>query len=147
MGLQLERGAVVHRGLELRAASRIRIGEGSVIGFDSILDGRAGLDIGRHVNVSSSVAIWTLEHDHRDPYFGARGAPVVVGDRAWLSFRCTVLPGVTIGEGAVVAAGAVVTKDVPSFAIVAGVPAVVVGERSSRELTYELTDTVVPWFV
>jgi acetyltransferase-like isoleucine patch superfamily enzyme len=72
---------------------------------------------------------------------------VAIGDRAWLSFRCTVLPGVTIGEGAVVAAGAVVTNDVPSYAIVAGVPAHVTGERTPRDLTYELTGTITPWFV
>jgi acetyltransferase-like isoleucine patch superfamily enzyme len=147
MGLELGRGACVHRGLELRAARHVRIGEGSVIGFDAILDGRAGIDIGRQVNVSSSVAIWTVQHDHRDPRFSAHGGPVVVGDRAWLSFRCTVLPGVTIGEGAVVAAGAVVTRDVPSFAIVAGIPARVIGERTPRELTYDLTQTRTPWFV
>lgn len=145
-GLQLGPGAVIHRGLELRVAQRIRIGEGSVIGFDVVLDGRQGIEIGRHVNVSSQAAIWTLQHDHRDPRFATRGAPVVVGDRAWLSFRCTVLPGVRIGEGAVVAAGAVVTKDVPAYAIVAGIPARVVGERP-RELTYELNRGVSLWFV
>jgi maltose O-acetyltransferase len=72
---------------------------------------------------------------------------VVVGDHAWLSFRCTVLPGVTIGEGAVVAAGAVVTKDVPRYAIVAGIPARVIGERSPRGLDYDLTLANTPWFV
>jgi acetyltransferase-like isoleucine patch superfamily enzyme len=147
MGVRLGRGALVHRGLELRAPTRVRIGAGSVIGFDAILDGRKGIEIGRQVNISSSVAIWTLQHDHRDPQFRARGGPVVIGDRAWLSFRCTVLPGVTIGEGAVVAAGAVVTKDVPRYAIVGGVPASVIGERSPRELTYDLTKAAVPWFV
>lgn len=147
MGLALGPGAIVHRGLELRAANGVRIGEGTVIGFDVILDGRRGIVIGRHVNVSSEVAIWTLQHDHHDPRFGANGARVTIGDRAWLSFRATVLPGVSIGEGAVVAAGAVVTRDVPPYAIVAGVPARAVGERSPRELSYELTATPAPWFV
>ena len=70
-----------------------------------------------------------------------------IGDRAWLSFRATILPGVSVGEGAVVAAGAVVTSDVPPYAIVAGVPARVVGERSPRELSYELGASAAPWFV
>jgi acetyltransferase-like isoleucine patch superfamily enzyme len=147
MGMRLASGARVHRGLEVRSAANIDIGEGSVIGFDAILDGRRGIKIGRHVNVSSSVAIWTLQHDHDDPQFGALGAPVVIGDRAWLSFRATVLPGVTVGEGAVVAAGAVVTQDIPPYAIAAGVPARVVSERRPRNLRYQLTATPAPWFV
>ncbi len=146
MGMQIAPGACIHRGLELRAARNVRIGEGSVVGFDAILDGRAGIEIGRYVNLSSSVAIWTVQHDHRDPQFHVRGAPVAIGDRAWLSFRCTVLPGVTVGEGAVVATGAVVTKDVPAYAIVGGVPASVIGERS-RELTYERGKGFFPWFI
>jgi carbonic anhydrase/acetyltransferase-like protein (isoleucine patch superfamily) len=147
MGLGLAAGALVHRGLELREPRGVQIGAGSVVGFDVTLDGRRGITIGNHVNISSEVAIWTLQHDHRDPTFAANGAPVAIGDRAWLSFRATILPGVSIGEGAVVAAGAVVTRDVAPYTIVAGVPARVVGERSPRELTYELTATPAPWFV
>jgi acetyltransferase-like isoleucine patch superfamily enzyme len=147
MGVRLGRGARVHRGVEIRDPAQIEIGEGSVIGFDAILDGRRGIRIGRQVNISSAAAIWTMEHDPNDPNFGAHGAPVVIGDRAWLSFRCVVLPGVTVGEGAVVAAGAVVTRDVAPYAIVAGVPARVVGERSPRALTYTLEDELTPWFV
>lgn len=60
-------------------------------------------------------------------------ADVTIGRDAWLGARVIVLPGVTIGEGAVIAAGSVVRKDVPSFAIAAGVPAKVVGERQRGE--------------
>jgi acetyltransferase-like isoleucine patch superfamily enzyme len=147
MGMQLARGACIHRGLEVRRPDNVEIGEGSVIGFDCILDGRERILIGREVNLSSQAALWTLQHNHRDAEFHSVGGPIVVGDRAWISFRATVLPGVTVGEGAVVAAGAVVTRDVPAYAIVAGVPARVVGERSPRELTYELQDGSEPWFV
>ncbi len=147
MGLTLGDGAVIYRGLELRDPGRVRIGEGSVIGFDAVLDGRFGITIGRHVNLSSQVAIWTMQHDHRDPAFRARGAPVSIGDRAWLSFRVTLLPGVSVGEGAVVAAGAIVTRDVEAYTIVAGVPARVVGQRSPRELNFTLVDDAAPWFV
>ena len=65
------------------------------------------------------------------------GGAVTVGDYAWLSFRCVVLPGVTIGEGAVVAAGAVVTADVEPYTIVGGIPARRIGDRA-RGLTYDL---------
>jgi acetyltransferase-like isoleucine patch superfamily enzyme len=147
MGMRLARTARVHRGLELRDARNIEIGDGSVIGFDTILDGRRGITIGRHVNVSSEVAIWTLQHDHRDPEFASHGGRVVVGDRAWLSFRAVVLPGVTIGEGAVVAAGAVVTRDIPPYAIVGGIPAVVIGRREPQSLDYDLVASPAAWFV
>lgn len=59
-------------------------------------------------------------------------APVVIGDRVWIGFKASVLKGVTIGEGAIVAAGAVVTKDVPPFTVVAGNPAVVIRELSKE---------------
>ena len=146
MGLTVGRAAHIYGGLEIRSPGRITIGDGSVVGLNAILDGREGITIGRNVNLSSEVAIWTLQHDPQDAEFGTRGGPVVVEDRAWLSFRCTVLPGVTIGEGAVVAAGSIVTKDVAPFAIVAGIPAEKIGERN-RDLTYELGRAPTYWFV
>jgi acetyltransferase-like isoleucine patch superfamily enzyme len=145
MGMRLADRVLIYRGLEFRKARRIEIGEGTVVGFDCILDGRGGLSLGRNVNLSSEVAIWTMQHDHRDPDFAGVQAPVNVGDRAWLSFRCTILPGVTVGEGAVIAAGAVVVKDVPPYAIMAGVPATQVSERP-RNLRYEFPGRG-PWFV
>jgi maltose O-acetyltransferase len=72
-----------------------------------------------------------------DPNFGCESAPVVIEDFAWISCRTVVLPGTRIGKGAVVAAGAVVTKDVEPYSIVAGVPAKKIGERS-RDLNYYL---------
>ena len=146
MGLTVGRRAHIYGGMEIRHPRNVTIGEGSVIGLNATLDGRSGIAIGRNVNVSSEVAIWTLEHDPQAPDFGAKGGPVIVGDRAWLSFRCTILPGVTIGEGAVVAAGAVVTHDVAPFAIVAGIPAAQIGERN-RDLTYELGEVPAYWFI
>jgi maltose O-acetyltransferase len=62
---------------------------------------------------------------------------VIIGDHVWIAYRAVILPGVTIGEGAVVAAGAVVTRDVEPFPIVAGVPAKKIGERN-RNLDYQL---------
>jgi len=101
------------------------------------LDARRGLVIGNYVNFSSEVMIWTLQHDHNSPTFADKGGKVVIGDRAWISCRAIILPGVTIGEGAVVAAGAVVTKDVAPYTIVGGIPAKEIGKRN-RDLTYEL---------
>ncbi len=66
-----------------------------------------------------------------------RGGDVIIGDRVWIGYGALILPGVKLGEGAVVGAGAVVTKDVEPFTIVAGNPARKIGERT-KELRYRL---------
>ena len=139
---------MVYRWREIRNPRSIEIGEGSIVGLWATLDGRRGITIGSNVNLSSEVTIWTLQHDHQDRDFAAVGGPVLVEDRAWLSYRCTILPGVTIGEGAVVAAHALVTKNVAPYTIVGGVPAKVIGQRS-RDLAYEFVRfrNGSPWFI
>lgn len=135
--LEAESNVVIHWGAEIRSAYNIRIGEGSIIGDEAKLDGRRGIEIGRYVNLSTGVWIWTLEHDPQSPGFSSRGrgGRVVVNDRAWLSAGTIVLSGITVGEGAVTAAGSVVTEDLEPYSINAGVPARKVGERN-RDLNY-----------
>lgn len=128
---------VIYGGAEIRDPQNITIGHYTVIGHQAILDGRQGLTIGNNVNLSTGVWIWTLQHDPQSSTFAAIGGPVVIEDYAWISCRTTILPGVTIRKGAVVAAGAVVTKDVPPYAIVGGVPAQIIGQRT-QELNYQL---------
>ena len=136
MGVSLGPGARINGGAEIRKG-RVAIGSNTIIGHGAILDGRRGITIGERVNLSSEVAIWTLQHDYSDPDFGSVGGEVHIGDLAWISFRATVLPALTIGEGAVVAAGALVTEDVAPYTIVAGLPARPIGERP-RGLRYRL---------
>ena len=122
-------------GVEVRRADRVIIGSNCVVNRDVLLDGRGGcLSIGNNVDIAQEVVIWTLGHDAHDDYHRDEGGPVTIGDYAWIGHRSVIMPGVTIGRGAVVAAGAVVTKDVPAMAIVAGVPAKVIGERRSKLL-------------
>ena len=109
-----------------------------------MLDGRAGLTIGNSVNLSTGAWIWTMQHDVNDPQFAATKGAVVIEDYAWISSRTTILPGVTIGKGAVVAAGAVVTKSVAPYEIVGGIPAKKIGERD-RNLTYTLGSCTAFW--
>ena len=115
----------------------IVIGNHCAIGNDAFLDGRSGIVIGNDVVLSMGVWIWTQQHDPRSPTFETKGDRVVIDDYVWISSRVTVLPGVRIGEGAVVMANALVAKDVAPYAIVGGVPAKVVGERP-RDLRYHL---------
>lgn len=88
-----------------------------------------GVIIGNNVDIAQEVNIWTEQHDYNSPDFVSIEKPVVIEDYAWIASRATILPGVTIGRGAVVACGAVVTKDVPPLCIVAGVPAKQIGIR------------------
>lgn len=116
----------------------IYIGNNCVINPLCILDGRGGkLIIGNNVDIGRETNVWTLEHDVNDDNHGTLGSDTIIDDYVWISTRCTILPGVHIGKGAVVAAGAVVTKDVPPMAIVGGVPAKVIGERTNS-LNYTL---------
>jgi acetyltransferase-like isoleucine patch superfamily enzyme len=110
--------------------TNISIGNNSCINRRCYLDGRSGIRIGANVNISPEAYLLSLTHDLQDPRFSTVGKEVVIHDHAWLGARAMVMPGVTIGEGAVVGAGAVVTKDVPPYTIVAGVPARKIGERN-----------------
>lgn len=130
---------VIYAGAEIRNPSGLIIGKGSIIGDNAILDAREGIEIGTDVCFASGVRIWTLQHDYRDPYFACNPehyGPVKIGNRAWIGPHTIILRNVTIGEGAVVAAGAVVTKDVPPYTLVAGVPAKIIGKRPMN-LKYE----------
>jgi len=142
--MHIEDDVRLYRWREIRGGSQISIGPRSIVGLWATLDGRCGITIGEDVNISSEVALWTMQHDPQSPLFEAEGAPIRIENRAWLSFRSVVLPGVLIGEGAVVAAGAVVTRDVAPYTIVGGVPAVPIGERS-RDLRYRFTSRGTPW--
>lgn len=141
MGAHVSKNVILHFQTEIRSPWKLSIGKGSIIGDNAVLDARSGLEIGKNVNISSNVSIWTLQHDHRSPQFRCpapkeKKMAVNIGDRVWLGSNVIVLPGVTIGEGAVCCAGSVVTKDVEPFAVVAGVPAKKVNERP-RVLEYE----------
>jgi acetyltransferase-like isoleucine patch superfamily enzyme len=113
--------------------ARIAVGAHSFIGFGAELDVALELRIGSHSLIAPGCFI--TDHGHRfeaGRFIDTQGndaRPVAIGDDVWLGARAVVLPGVRIGDGAVVGAGAVVTRDVPAGAIVAGVPARVVGER------------------
>lgn len=144
LGSQIGTGSVLYHGCEIRDPGRLRIGEHSSIGDRCILDARGGLSIGDSVNLSTGVWIWTGEHDVQSKTFEGVLSPVQIEDYVWISCRSIILPGVTIGEGVVVAAGSVVTKSIPPYTIVAGVPAKQIGTRS-KDLDYKLGSDIPLW--
>ena len=137
-GVKIGKRSYIHMGARFNEPWRVEIGEGTILGNDIFLDGRARLRIGNHVDVASEVLIYNAEHDLKDPDFRAIQEDVVIGDYVFVGPRAIILPGVTIGQGAVVAAGAVVTQDVPPYAIVGGVPAKFIKERPLKDLDYRL---------
>lgn len=137
-GVKIGRGSTIHMGAIFYDPRNIEIGEDTIVGERSVLDGRAKLQIGSHVDIGSEVMIYTSQHDVHDPMFKAVNKPVIIKDYVFAGPRTIIIPGVTVGKGAVVAAGAVVTRDVPDYAIVAGIPAKRIGERKAKDLNYRL---------
>lgn len=114
LGAHIASKVVFHFRTEIRAPWSLYIDKGTIIGDNALLDARRRLQIGKNVNLSSNVSIYTQQHDHRDPYFACpnpqnKKMSVEIDDRAWLGSNVIVLPGVHIGEGAVCCAGCVVT--------------------------------------
>ena len=141
---ELGKNSTVLMGVEFRKGKSISVGNHCVINKKVLLDGRGGkLVIGNNVDIAQETNIWTLEHDVNDNHHKDVGADVVIEDYVWIASRVTILPGVRIGRGAVVASCALVNKDVPPMAIVGGVPAKIIGTRKSA-LNYTLN--YKPWF-
>lgn len=143
-GMKIGSGSTIHMMARVYDPRNISIGRDTIIGEKATLDGRkqlkgsqGGLVIGDHVDIASDVMLWTSQHDISDPAFKPIEAQVTIEDYVFIGPRAIILPGVRIGRGAVIAAGAVVTKSVPERAIMAGIPAKQINERTG-ELNYTL---------
>lgn len=152
LGMSLGRGAGIHLGCYVWffgpghvRRTGLAVGVNTRINRDCCLDARGSLLIGDNVSISPEVAILTTQHRLDAPGFPVESRPVVIGDHVWIGFRATILPGTTIGHGAVVAAGAVARGDIPPMTVVAGVPARQVGTRPREGVDYVL-DQPFPWF-
>ena len=114
--------------------ARLVIGDHVFIGTGTEIDVSQAVTIGAHTLVAPGVFITDHTHERarrlRLDEQGPQARPVVIGADVWIGVRAIVLSGVTIGDGAIVGAGAVVTKSVAPYAIVAGVPARSIGERT-----------------
>jgi acetyltransferase-like isoleucine patch superfamily enzyme len=134
MFIEFGKDCVFLRGFRIRDPRNIKLGNLVNINQNCMFDSRGGtITIGNFVDIAPEVNIWTLQHDPQDPNFATSGGPVTLEDFVWIGNRATILPNVTLGKGCVVAAGAVVTKDVQSWTIVGGVPARPIGKRNRNQ--------------
>ncbi len=137
-GINMPLDSTIHIGANFFKPSNISIGHDTIIGDHCFMDGRAPLKIGNHVGIASQVLIYNDEHDINSPDYGNSFGPVEIGDYVFIGPRSIILPNTKIGKGAVVAAGAIVTKDIPDFEIWGGVPAKKISDRKINNPNYKL---------
>lgn len=151
LGIALGAGSGVHLGCyvwfygpnQIRRAG-VRIGARSRVNRDCTLDLRGGLVIGDDVSIAAEAAILTSAGMANSRSAG-EARPVVIEDNVWVGMRALIMPGVTLGRGSVVSAGAVVVRDVPPLSVVFGSPARTVGARTEDDADYTL-DSPLPLF-
>ena len=138
LGWQIGARSSIHHGLKVFGGrGRVWIGERSTLQMDCLIVGAglADLRIGDDVAIAYQARLILGAHDILSPHFDGINGPIAIENHVFVATGATILLGVTLGEGAVVTAGSVVTKSVPPFAIVRGNPAQVVGSRP-RHLDY-----------
>jgi acetyltransferase-like isoleucine patch superfamily enzyme len=139
MKFKLDKEASIFMGAWITSSGNFIMHGPSVINGRCHIDTRGGIEIGKNVSISPQVSLVTGDHDIQDPMFKARFKKITIEDHVFIGFKAIILPGVTLGRGAVVCAGSVVTKDVPPLTIVGGVPAKYIGQRNDdlrREQRY-----------
>jgi len=137
-GINMPFSSTIHIGANFFKPSNIKIGHDTIIGDHCFLDGRDKLIIGNHVGIASQVLIYNDEHNINSSNYENSFGPVEIGDYVFIGPRAIILPGIKIGKGAVVAAGAVVTKDIPEFEIWGGIPAQKISDRKNKNPNYKL---------
>jgi acetyltransferase-like isoleucine patch superfamily enzyme len=141
---KVEQGVSIHRGVEITSLTKpCFVGRNSVINKGVLLDNRRGIYIGENVSISQRCSIYTLGHDIESVDFCGKGEAVVIGSHAVLFSGATIMPGVTVGVGAVVLPCAVITKNLPDYAVAGGNPAVIKRYRRSP-VSYKLDHRI--WF-
>lgn len=126
----------IHRNCRFFHIGNFSIGKNSVINFGCYLDNRRGIYIGNNVGIAHCTKIYSLGHNIDSPNFETKGAPVYIRDNAFIFSNVLIMPGVTIGEGAIVLPGSVVTKNVEPWSVVGGNPAAFI-KRNNRQINYK----------
>ena len=132
LGARIGKKSYLFRRTEVLFPKGLLIGNNTTIGWFTLIDARGGIYIGNKVTIASYVKLITGTHNTKTPNFEANFCPIVIDDYVWICTGATVCANVHIGEGAVIAAGAVVTNDIEPYTIVGGVPAKKIGERNKN---------------
>lgn len=141
-GAKIGKKSIIDMGFYVMNPSGLVVGSHCHINRGAMLDARGGLYIGNNVSVSHQVTFCSGSHDYNSPRFDYVSGKIVVEDNVWIGINSTILKNVKIGNGAVVAAGSVVTKDVPPLEVWGGVPAKKIGERQIDSIEYDCTRNV-----
>lgn len=128
------KGSMIDYHTYIRYMSKVKIGTGTTINrgcclLASHFHKDVKITIGNYVAIAPDVYILAAGHDHKSLGLPDTAASIKIGDYAWIGARSIILQGVEIGEGAVVAAGSIVSRDVPPYTIAAGIPARVIKKR------------------
>lgn len=134
--MKIANGSAINMSQYIICPNHIEIGCNTHINQGCILDARSPIIIGNNVSISHRVNLMTGGHDFNHKNFAGKFKPIIIHDYVWIGANATILQGVTIGEGAVVAAGAVVVNDVEPFTVVGGVPAKIITHRRT-DLAYK----------
>lgn len=116
---------------------KVRIGDHSWIGDRAEIYSLVEIEIGEHVCISQDTYLASAGHDHTDIHFSYITGKITIEDEVWVGSGAFIMPGITIGKGAIVSARAVVTKNVAEASIVAGVPAKEIGKRQALKPTHD----------
>lgn len=124
-GENIGEGSFVQAPVRVNMAECVKIGKNVAIMYNVLMMSRGGITIEDNAMIAANVQLISNNHDPYDrPVLLCK--PVAIRENAWVGAGATILPGVTVGKNAIVAAGSIVTKDVPDYAVVAGNPAKVV---------------------
>lgn len=137
-GIDIDQGSKIHMWCSFYNPENIKIGKDTIIGDHAFLDGRGTLSIGNHVVIASQVLIYNSQHDIDSEDFKPVDKEIKIDDYVFIGPRAIILPGVKIGKGAVIAAGAVVTDNVEPFTVVGGVPAKFIRQRKLTNPQYRV---------
>lgn len=137
MGAKIGKGVVIYPGVWIAPGRNLVIEDDVDLAKDVLITTSGGVHIGARTLIGYRTQIISADHEippigEKFPISGDKLAKVVIENDVWIGANCVITPGVTIREGAIVAAGAVVTKDVPANAIVGGVPAKLIRMREAR---------------
>lgn len=127
--------SLICRSVRIHAPWLLRVGNLSCVGPRVELYNKAPITLGDDTVISQGAYLCTASHDVSSPVMALATAPITLGNGCWVAARAALLPGVTLGDGAVVGLGAVVTRPVPALTLVAGNPARPLRKRVIREET------------